>query len=89
MPVTNLPIIKGDRTVDNADYRDALPVNYTAIAKEILGASGYLMSHDGLTLLGTGLGLDRAGYWNERQSIHFRVSGNASVASFALPRAVV
>ena len=75
MPVTNLPIIKGDRTVDNADYRDALPVNYTAIAKEILGASGYLMSHDGLTLLGTGLGLDRAGYWNERQSIHFRVSG--------------
>lgn len=75
MPVANLPIIKGDRTVDNADYRDALPVNYTLVSKEILGASGYLLSHDGLTLLGEGIGIDRAGYWNERQKIHFRVSG--------------
>lgn len=76
MPVANLPIIKGDRTVDNADYRDALPVNYTLVAREILGASGYLISHDGLTLHATGFGVDRGGYWNERQSIHFRVSGS-------------
>ena len=76
MPVANLPIIKGDRTVNNADYRDALPINYTLVSREILGASGYLISHDGLTLLGEGLGIDRAGYWNERQAIHFRVSGS-------------
>ena len=75
MPVMNLPIIKGDRTDGRADYTDALPVNLTAVAREILGASGYLLSHSGLTLHGTGLGLDRAGYWNERLSIHFRVSG--------------
>lgn len=83
MPNLNLPIIKGDRTVDNADYRDALPVNLTAVSKNILGASGYLLSHSGLTLFGTGLGLDRGGYWNERQEIHFRVSGGdlASVGS--------
>jgi hypothetical protein len=80
MPVTNLPIIKGDKTADNADYRDALPVNYTLVAKQILGASGYLISHDGLTLHGTGLGIDRAGYWNERQKIHFRVSGTDLVS---------
>tara|TARA_R110002096_G_scaffold261907_1_gene455487 strand:- start:85 stop:1494 length:1410 start_codon:yes stop_codon:yes gene_type:complete len=76
MPVTNLPIIKGDRTDARADYTDALPVNLTAVARSILGASGYLLSHAGLTLHGIGLGKDRAGYWNERLNIHFRVSGN-------------
>ena len=80
MPVVNLPIIKGDKTVDNADYRDALPVNFTAIERQILGATGYLISHDGLTLLGNGLGVDRAGYWNERQEIHFRVSGESLIS---------
>lgn len=80
MAVTSLPIIKGDRTVDNADYRDALPVNYTLISRQILGASGYLISHDGLTLHAEGEGVDRAGYWNERQRIHFRVSGNELIS---------
>lgn len=80
MPSIKIPIIKGDRTVNNADYRDALPVNLTAVARQILGASGYLLSHSGLTLLGTGVGTDRGGYWNERQNIHFRVSGDKLIS---------
>ena len=80
MPAINLPIIKGDKTVDNTDYRDALPVNFTAVERQILGATGYLISHDGLTLHANGLGIDRAGYWNERQEIHFRVSGNSLIS---------
>ena len=68
------PIIKGDR-VELADYRDALPVNLTAVARAIKGANGYLNSHPGLVAHGTGSGLDRGGIWNERLQTHFRVSG--------------
>lgn len=77
MPQTPLvlPLIKGDRTVNNADYRDALPVNFTVVERNILGAQGYILSHPGLTSFATGLGVDRGGYWNERQNTHFRVSG--------------
>lgn len=75
MTMLPVPIIKGDRTVNNTDYRDQLPVNMTAVARPILGASGYLISHSGLTSHATGLGVDRGGYWNENQEIHFRVSG--------------
>lgn len=75
MPQTVLPLIKGDKTVSNADYRDALPVNFTVVERNILGAQGYLLSHPGLTSFATGLGSDRGGYWNERQITHFRVSG--------------
>ena len=80
MPVLSLPIIKGDKTVKNADYRDALPVNFTAVKRDILGASGYLLSHSGLVLHATGSGLDRGGYWNERQGKHYRVSGTKFVS---------
>ena len=69
------PIIKGDR-VEKADYRDALPVNLTAVAKPIRGSAGYLQSHQGLVQHATGSGIDRGGIWNERLNTHFRVSGN-------------
>ena len=71
----DLPLMKGNKVVDNADYRDALPVNLTIVVEPIRGAQGYLLSHAGLTAHATGLGLDRGGYWNERQGKHFRVSG--------------
>jgi hypothetical protein len=68
------PIIKGDR-VELADYRDALPVNLTAVSRQIKGAIGYLGSHPGLVSHATGSGIDRGGIWNERLGSHFRVSG--------------
>ena len=70
-----LPIMRGDNIADNADYRDSLPVNYTVIMKPVRGANGYLRTHPGIRSFATGLGKDRAGYWNERQSRLFRVSG--------------
>jgi hypothetical protein len=66
--------MRGDYVSSETDYRDQLPVNYTVVAKEIRGAKGYLLSHPGLAEFGTGIGADRAGYWNERQETHFRVS---------------
>lgn len=75
MPDMAVNLIKGDSTDNKTDYRDALPVNMTGVLRPILGAQGYMLSHSGLTLHGTGIGKDRGGYWNERQSTHFRVSG--------------
>lgn len=72
MPVT---LIRGDATDNKTDYRDALPVNMTAVMRPILGAQGYMLSHSGLTLFADGVGTDRGGMWNEEQGIHFRVSG--------------
>ena len=54
-----VPIIRGDRVLDNGDYGDSIPINMTAVAKDIKGAAGYLISHDGLTLAYTGQGVDR------------------------------
>ena len=74
-----LPISKGDTVTDTTDFRDALPVNYVSVMRPVLGAAGYLASHPGLSLFATGMGLDRGGYYNERQGIHFRVSGNSLI----------
>ncbi len=73
-------LIKGDKVSNKTDYRDALPVNMTAVARPILGAEGYLLSHSGLTSFATGLGLDRGGIWNERILEHFRVSGTKFIS---------
>ena len=75
MPELTANLIKGDKTDSRTDYRDALPVNMTAVARPILGANGYMLSHAGLALHGTGSGIDRGGVWNERQEAHYRVSG--------------
>jgi len=79
MPSFNASLIKGDKVSDSTDYRDALPVNMYAVMRKVLGADGYMLSHPGLTLHGTGEGVDRGGYWNERQGIHFRVSGTSLI----------
>lgn len=44
-PVT---LIKGDKIGVETDYRDAIPVNMYAVAREILGASGYMLSFPGI-----------------------------------------
>lgn len=75
MPEITVNLIKGDATDDKTDYRDALPVNFTGVLRPILGAQGYMLSHSGLTLHGTGSGTDRGAMYNEQQKIQFRVSG--------------
>ena len=80
MPKTSLTLIKGDKVELTTDYRDALPENMFAVERQILGSSGYMLTHPGLKEFGTGLGIDRGGYWNERLNIHYRVSGENLVS---------
>ena len=75
MPSIQLPIVRGDKTTAQTDYGDRLPKNMIAVSKEIRGAAGYLISADGLKSFGAGLGLDRGGYYSDRQGKHCRVSG--------------
>lgn len=76
MPEAQLTFIKGDKVSSGTDYRDALPINMYAVERQILGSAGYMLSHPGLTLFANGIGVDRGGYWNERNAIHYRVSGS-------------
>lgn len=84
-----VPIIRGDRVLDNGDYGDSIPINMTAVAKEIKGAAGYLISHDGLELAFSGQGADRGGVYNERWKRHFRVSGQALIEILSPSPAVI
>jgi len=69
--------IQGDAKGDETDFRDALPINMTAVLKPILGASGYMLQWPGLDEFATVAGVTRGGIYNERQSKHFRVSGES------------
>tara|TARA_R110000822_G_scaffold237625_2_gene368012 strand:- start:1328 stop:2743 length:1416 start_codon:yes stop_codon:yes gene_type:complete len=73
-------LLKGDMHGQNVEYRDNISVNCSAIVRPILGAQGYMLQEPGLTLLGSGLGTDRGGVWNEKQEQHFRVSGSAFIS---------
>ena len=74
---TALNLIKGDKMGAETDYRDALPVNMTAVIRDVFGAKGYMIQEAGLTAHGTGAGIDRGGIWNERFQDHYRVSGSS------------
>lgn len=72
-------LLKGDKAGTETDYRDYLPVNMSAILRPIFDAAGYMLQQPGLTQYGTGAGADRRGIYNERQSNHFRVSGESFI----------
>ena len=72
---STITFIKGDKMGSETDYRDALPINMYAVNRPMFGAQGYMIQEPGLTLLGTGSGIDRGGVWNERFKSHFRLSG--------------
>ncbi|CAM0101835.1 hypothetical protein PODOV084v1_p0051 [Vibrio phage 340E47.2] len=79
MPTTQrtpFSFIKGDKVGSETDYRDALPVNMTAVARAILGVQGYMLQYPGLTLHAEGEGIDRGGVWDSRRNAHYRVSGD-------------
>lgn len=75
MPTIPVPIICGDKTKSDVDYFDAIPVNMIAVQRDVLGSQGFLYSHDGVTQLTTGQGIDRGAIYNERMGRSFRVSG--------------
>jgi hypothetical protein len=74
-----ITLIKGDKVDSKTDYRDALPVNMYAVRRPILGADGYMIQQQGLSKFSVGSGIDRGGFWNDRQRLHFRVSGNSLI----------
>ncbi len=75
MPTTPMNFIKGDKVGSETDYRDALPVNMTAVNRPMFGVQGYMIQQPGIKQFATGLGADRGGIWDSRQQQHFRVSG--------------
>lgn len=75
MPEMPVPIICGDKINSFSDYEDAIPVNMIAVMRDIEKATGYLYSHDGLTQIRVGAGIDRGALFNERMNRSFRVSG--------------
>lgn len=76
--MATIPIIKGDRIVD-ADYRDALPVNMYAVARQTRGFAGYLINQPGIAPFGTTQGVDRGAFYSERLNSHFRVTGTSFI----------
>lgn len=73
-------LIKGDKVGSETDYRDALPINMSAVLRPMFGAQGYMLQQPGLTQYGQGVGIDRRGVWNERHAQHYRVSGNQFIS---------
>lgn len=80
MPGTPVTLLKGDTHGIETDYRDLLPVNMYPVIKQILGANGYMLAYPGLSPFGAGFGLDRGGFYNERQKNHYRVSGTKFIS---------
>jgi len=84
MPQQTMPItfIKGDEIGAETDYRDALPVNMTAIARQNFGAHGYMLQSPGLTRVTNSTGEVtfpcKGAVWNENFSTQFRAFGDAS-----------
>jgi len=75
--MATVPLLRGDKVDNNTDYRDALPVNYYAVMREIYGVKGYFLNFYGLTSFGTGQGKSRGSIWVARATFegHYRVSG--------------
>lgn len=74
-----LPLIKGTRVDQEAEWRDSIPVNMIAFAQSVGSWTGYLRTLDGLKLFAEAAGIDRGGLWSDRFRQHYRVSGDRFV----------
>lgn len=70
-----VPIMCGDNISNNIDYADAIPKNMIAVARDILGTKGNLVTHDGIEFFIQSNGKDRGALYNERWKRSFRVTG--------------
>ena len=77
----SIPFIKGDKVDSNTDYRDALPVNYYAVLRNIYGEQGYMLNYYGLSNFATGQGVSRGSIWVARSGLEgqYRVSGTSLI----------
>lgn len=79
--MASIPLFKGDKADNNTDYRDALPVNYYAVIRNIYGQKGYMLNYYGLTEFAQGEGVSRGAIWVARPQFegHYRVSGTSLI----------
>lgn len=76
--MTQIPVLNGTYTDQDADFRSSYPVNLIPVPKDNGIAKGYLRPADGITPFTTGPGFDRGGYnWN---GTHYRVMGTKLVS---------
>jgi hypothetical protein len=77
----SIPFIKGDKVDNNTDFRDALPVNYYAVLRDIYGEKGYMLNYYGLSDFATGQGVSRGAIWVTRPGLEgqYRVSGTSLI----------
>lgn len=80
MAKLQLTLLKGDK-VRNAVYREQLPVNMIAQAKEAFNSKGFMTQFFGITDLFDGQGIDRGAIYVTRVGFvgHYRVSGNSLI----------
>ena len=73
----SIPLIRGDKVDNNTDYRDALPINYYAVLRDIYGEKGYMLNYYGLSDFAAGQGISRGSIWVSRPGLEgqYRVSG--------------
>jgi len=72
-----IPILSGIFADEAPDFRTALPRNLIPVPKDNGISAGYLRPADGVSLIGTGPGMDRGGInWND---ICYRVMGSKLV----------
>lgn len=76
MPTIPVDIFQGQSGDTEVDFRDDLPKNVYHVAKKLSGVNGYLRSQWGLSLFGTGQGIDQGGLWSSVFNSHFRVSNS-------------
>jgi hypothetical protein len=77
----SIPFIKGDKVDDNTDFRDALPVNYYAVLRNVYGEKGYMLNYYGLSEFATGEGISRGSIWVARPGLEgqYRVTGTSLI----------
>jgi len=73
-----IPLTRGKKTNIKAQYSDALMENMIVNADPVLGGSGYVSNHAGLSLVDelTDSEGSRGGVYNDRFNVGFRVIGN-------------
>ena len=77
----SIPFIKGDKADNNTDYRDALPVNYYAVLRDIYGEQGYMLNYYGLSGFAQGEGVSRGSIWVARVGLEGQYRVLSQVAS--------
>lgn len=76
--MTQIPILSGTYTDQDADFRSSLPVNLVPVPKDNGIAKGYLRPAEGIVSFGVGPGIDRGGInW---KGTYYRVMGSKLIS---------